>query len=187
MTAGGYARRDARGMSGGPELVMTRAGATAEPRASSCRGMNGVKAAATRAAGVKSATVETATMEAASAAMKATAATMKSAPAGMKAATAMTSTAVAATATASSIGAACEQRGRCRDREDRGERQHGVSATGSPQHLSSPFGYSVMPDINIEGRCRVPATIRSRRFNLQCGTCGEANIRRGSPRLRCHH
>ena len=150
--------------------------------------MNGVKAAATSAAGVKSAAVESTTVEAASASMKATAATMESAPAAMKAATAMTSTAmtstaVAATATAGSIGAACEQRSRCRDREDCGKRQHGVSAAGSPQHLSSPFGYSVMPDINIEGRCRVPATIRSRRFNLQRGTCGEG-VRSGGESRR---
>ncbi|GIQ73537.1 hypothetical protein BraRD5C2_19750 [Bradyrhizobium sp. RD5-C2] len=82
---------------------------------------------------------------------------MKSAPTTMKAATAMTSTTVATAATASGIGAAREQRGRCRDCEDRGERQHGMFAAGSPQHLSSPFGYSVMPDINIERRRRVPA------------------------------
>ncbi|HEX7921728.1 MAG TPA: hypothetical protein VF583_12305 [Bradyrhizobium sp.] len=134
MTAGGYARRDARGMSGGPELVMTRAGATAESRAASCRGMNGVKAAATPAAGMKSATVKTASVEAASAPMKATPAAMKSAPA-------VTSTAVTAatmTSAAASIGAACEQRGRCRDCKDRGERQHGVFATGGPQHFCSP-------------------------------------------------
>ncbi|MCC8959401.1 hypothetical protein H8B02_40170, partial [Bradyrhizobium sp. Pear77] len=68
---GGYARRDARGMSGRPELVMTRAGAATEPRAGSCSGMNGVKAAAPRAAGVESAAVETTTVEAASASMKA--------------------------------------------------------------------------------------------------------------------
>lgn len=139
MTAGGYARRDARGMSGGPELVMTRAGATAESRASSCRGMNGVKAAATPAAGMKSATVKTASVKTAS--VEAASAPMKATPAAMKSAPAVTSTAVTAatmTSAAASIGAACEQRGRCRDCKDRGERQHDVFATGGPQHFCSP-------------------------------------------------